>query len=294
MKRITELIARLGLTISTEPASDDAITARLVLLKDKKNRAFLTVMHPDTELSTKLLSTRLGCGKNGVAEATGALAEAVFGSASSGAVTLGCVMDCPHAVAVLLDQELKTEFWVGAAHGQGSIFLDGTYFHLRFQTRRTRTHTPSIHPSIRRRRVGVHVAELLNDRSIETIDFAANPKITRDSPPDLKAFADALEPLPQELVEKAEAAEKEGAEKNRAMVDEKKAGDKKKGVATDDAHAAAKAVLDVDALADLLIAQISAIPRDDAEAQRRAKLDIASRLNQLRNAAYAAGFAARK
>ena len=51
---------------------------------------------------------------------------------------------------------------------------------------------------------------------------------------------------------------------------------------------------DVDALADLLIAQISAIPRDDAEAQRRAKLDIASRLNQLRNAAYAAGFAARK
>ena len=53
-------------------------------------------------------------------------------------------------------------------------------------------------------------------------------------------------------------------------------------------------MLDVDALADLLIAQISAIPRDDAEAQRRAKLDIASRLNQLRNAAYAAGFAARR
>jgi len=294
MKRITELIARLGLTISTEPASDDAITARLVLLKDKKNRAFLTVMHPDTELSTKLLSTRLGCGKGGVAQATGALAEAVFGSASSGAVTLGCVMDCPHAVGVLLDQELKTEFWVGAAHGQGSIFLDGTYFHFRFQTRRTRPRTRPHTPSIHRRRVGVHVAELLSDRSIETIDFAANPKITRDSPPDLKAFADALEPLPQELVEKAEATEKEGAEKNRGLEHEMKAGDKKKGVATDDAQAAARAVLDVDALADSLIAQISAIPGDDAEAQRRAKLDIVSRLNQLRNAAYAAGLAARK
>lgn len=272
MQRLIDAVQRLGLSISHgQPKTDEGHhEAKTLLLKDKKGRAFVCIMHPDTMLSTKLLSSRLGCGKGGVAEATSALTKEVFSSAASGApsaITLGCVMECPHAMGVLLDQELNTEFWVGAAHGSGSIFLDG-----------------------------FHVAELLGDRSLRTIDFSANPKIDRDNPPDLKAFADALEPLPKELLEKAgEAEEKQGTGGEGAK--EKKEKKEKTGKGNKDESAkagaqAAKTVLDVNALADALIEQISALP-DDAEAQRRAKLDIASRLNQLRNAAYAAGFTAK-
>jgi hypothetical protein len=149
--------------------SQHGIVARTVLLKDKKGRPFLCIMHPSTELSCKILSTRLGCGKGGVAEASEVLTQEMFGSQSS-VVTLGCILDCSHCLGILLDQELKTEFWVGAAQGSGSIFLDG-----------------------------FHVSQLLSDRNIQMIDFAANPKIDRENPPDLKSFADAVDPLPEEF-----------------------------------------------------------------------------------------------
>lgn len=276
MERITAALSKLGIAIHAhDEAKDHAehaekvdtkdgqIVAKTVLLKDKKGRAYIAIHHPNTIVSTKLLSTRLGCGKGGVAEASSALTREVFGSSS--VITLGCVMDCTHAIGVLLDEELRSEFWVGAANRgaagslSGSIFLDG-----------------------------VHLSQLLQDRSLITIDFAANPRIDRDNPPDLKDFADGLEPLPQDLIDRArEQAEKEQSKSTKGKAKETKGSGEQKDTAVQ------KSVLDVNKLASDLIQQISAIPSGDAEAQRRIKLDVASQLNQLRNAAYAAGFAAK-
>lgn len=275
MERITAALSKIGLAVHSHAeardhdeharnvSKDGQVVAKTTLLRDKKGRVYLAIHHPNTGISTKILSTRLGCGKGGLAEASGPLTREVFGSSS--VITLGCVLECTHAVGILLDQELRSEFWVGAANGAaaGSIFLDG-----------------------------VHVSQLLEDRALETIDFAASPKIDRDNPPDLKAFADALEPLPKDVLERAqEQAEKEAARETLEGTSKKKranaAGNDKMGA---DGH---RRVLDVNTLTADLIKQVLAAPAGDVEAQRRVKLDVASRLNQLRNAAYAAGFAAK-
>ena len=275
MERITAALSKLGLAFHAHAEAKDhdehaqtlskegQVVAKTALLKDKKGRIYLAICHPSTELSTKLLSTRLGCGKGGLAEATGPLVREVFGTSS--VITLGCVLECTHAIGILLDQELRSEFWVGAANGDaaGSIFLDG-----------------------------VHVAQLLEDRALETIDFTASPKIDRDNPPDLKAFADALEPLPMDVLDRTQ--EQAGKEEEREKVESKAKKGKGKAVETDTRGSGGRrSVLDVNTLSAELIKEILAAPAGDAEAQRRVRLDVTSRLNQLRNAAYAAGFAAK-
>jgi hypothetical protein len=273
MERITSALSKLGLAVHSHAEAKDhdehaqklskegQIVAKMALLKDKKGHVYLAIHHPSTEVSTKLLSTRLGCGKGGLAEASVPLTREVFGSSSL--ITLTCVLECTHEVGVLLDQELRSEFWVGAANGDaaGSIFLDG-----------------------------VHLSQLLEDRALVTIDFTASPKIDRENPPDLKAFADALDPLPKEMLDRTQEQASKGDERKKPDSTLKK----DRGNATgDDKKDGHRRVLDVNTLTTELIKEILTAPAGDAEAQRRVKLDVASRLNQLRNAAYAAGFAAK-
>lgn len=153
----------------------DGIVAKTVLLTDKKGRVYVCICHPDTAISCKFLSSRLGVGKGGIKDAAESLKDGLFGSSSSH-ITLASMISCQYAFGVLIDHSLCVEFWIGAAHGKGSIYLDA-----------------------------VHVSQLLSDRPIQTIDFSSDPKIDRDNPPDLKQFADSLETLPKEMMENAKS-----------------------------------------------------------------------------------------
>lgn len=150
----------------------DGTVAKTVLLTDKKGRAYVCICHPNTTISCKFLSSRLGVGKGGIKDASESLKNGLFGSSSH--LTLASMISCQYPFGVLLDQSLSVEFWIGAAHGAGSIYLDA-----------------------------VHVSQLLASRNIQTIDFSSDPKIDRDNPPDLKQFADSLECLPKEMLESA-------------------------------------------------------------------------------------------
>lgn len=147
------------------------------------------------------------------------------------------------------------EFWIGGAHGKGSIYLDA-----------------------------VHVSQLLSDKAIQTVDFTSDPKIDRDNPPDLKQYADSLEPLPKEMLENA---------KNQASAPKKDKTSVVKKVNLK--HVSNKSTeMDVNTLASSLIQLISETCLKDDEAKRRARADIIMQLNILRNSAYAEGFKASK
>lgn len=222
------------------------------MLTDKKGRVYICICHPDTVISCKVLSSRLGVGKGGLKDSPTALQNALFGSASH--ITLASLIGCTYPFAVLLDHNLTVEFWIGAAHGTGSIYLDA-----------------------------VHVSQLLSDTNIQTIDFASDPKIDRDNPPDLKQFADSLEPLPKEMLDSS---------KIEAPVSKKGAQDASKRGANVAPPKKASSDMDVNVLASSLIQLISDTSVHDEEAKRRARADVIMQLNILRNVSYAEGFKA--
>ena len=232
----------------------DGVVASTFLLKDKKGRAYVCICHPDTNISCKFLSSRLGVGKGGIKDAPESVKDALFGSSSH--IALASMISCQHPFGVLIDHSLSVEFWIGAAHGKGSIYLDA-----------------------------VHVSQLLSDKPIQTVDFTCDPKIDRDNPPDLKEFADSLEPLPKEVLEDA---------KNQASAPTKDTASSSKNVKKSKPATRKSTEMDVNTLASSLIQLISETRPEDDEAKRRVRADIIMQLNVLRNSAYAEGFRASK
>lgn len=232
----------------------DGLVAKTSVLTDKKGRAYVCICHPDTVVSCKLLSSRLGVGKGGIKEAPAPLMNILCGSSPS--ITLASMLGCQYPFGVLLDQSLTVEFWIGAAHGAGSIYLDA-----------------------------VHVSQLLSDKNIQSIDFASDPKIDRDNPPDLKQFADTLEALPKELLDDAKTETPAPKKGRGAVTHETKNKISSKGTLT---------VMDVNTLATSLIQQISDACDKDEEVKRRTRADVIMQLNILRNASYSEGFKASK
>ena len=216
----------------------------------------MVIAHPDTTIQSKNLSPRLGLGKGGLVDASPALAEELFSTPSSSMITMASIIGCQHPLGILMDRRLTTEFWIGAAHGKGSIYLDAT-----------------------------HVTQLLSDKSIITIDFDIKPKIDKNNPPDLKEFPEALEHLPQEIVEAAALKQE-----NMASVAPKKSKAAGKKKSESDATAVSGDPMDVNALATSLIAEITQTCTADAETKRRTRQNVIMQLNILRNSSYALGF----
>ena len=217
----------------------------------------MVIAHPDSTIQCKNLSPRLGLGKGGLVDASPALAEELFSGSSSSMITMASIIGCPHPLGILLDGNLTTEFWIGAAHGKGSIYLDAT-----------------------------HVTQLLSDQSIITVDFDMKPKIDKNNPPDLKEFSEALERLPDEIVEAA--ASRQGNETSAAPKKQKDAVNNKSA-----SHITAMSTsssMDVNVLATSLINEIAQSCTADGETQRRMRQNVIMQLNILRNSSYATGF----
>jgi hypothetical protein len=253
--------------------SQEGVVAKTQLLKDKKGRIYVAICHPDSNVNCKLLSSRLGVGKGGIKEAEAVLAREVLGSVdsevqSSSCITLASILGCQYHIGVLLDQNLTVEFWIGAAHGDGSIYLDA-----------------------------IHVTQLLSDRHVAVIDFAADPKIDKENPPDLRQFADSLDPLPAEVLEAASAPSATNGQASASSTSKKNAkgskGSKDKQIQSRNVERAST-TMDVNALAKKLIESITQSVGKDDETKRRAQADIIMQLNVLRNSSYAAGFCAAK
>ena len=250
--------------------SQEGVVAKTQLLKDKKGRIYVAICHPDSTLNCKLLSSRLGVGKGGIKEAEAVLAREVLGSVdtevqSSSCITLASILGCQYHIGVLLDQNLTVEFWIGAAHANGSIYLDA-----------------------------IHVTQLLSDRHVAVIDFAADPKIDRENPPDLRAFADSLDPLPAEVLEAASAQGATNGQGPASSISKKNAKGSNAKQSQSKSLESASTAMDVNILAKKLIEIITQSAGKDEETKRRTQADIIMQLNILRNSSYAAGFCAAK
>jgi hypothetical protein len=125
------------------------------------------------------------------------------------------------------------------------------------------------------------------------VDLEADPRIDKDTPPDLKSIADAAAPI--EVEGHAEAVAP--AAPSAAAGKKKKFGDKAASTGT---HVAARAPDDdvrgaTSALIDVVLRHMvgeEGHTAMSADALRQMNADVAVRLNMLKNAAYARGFKA--
>ena len=180
-------------------------------------------------------------------------------------------MSCPYDIAVLVDSKLQKDdrFYIGAVEGQGSVQLDAS--HLMDCLAQDGTHCKPHY-----------------------VDFEAEVKVGKDAPPDLQHILENIQsvdisgivsdsvtvsPTAQEL---ATSAAGNSAIKKKQQ--QHKKNENKAILATS---------LDIKSLTNTIL-ELSHEHHscEDEETRRRTRADIAMKLNALRNAAYASGYAA--
>lgn len=280
----------------------DGLVTKNLFLRDKKRRQYLITALPETKVDLKVLSARLGCGKGGLAWAPEELL------AESLQVEPGCVTplalanqdSCKH-VLLLLDQKLQApgcKFFVHPIVNTASVLLDAA---------------------------GLDAFVKGIGRTPVYADLEDDPKIDKDNPPDLKQFADTIEPPPKDAnngdasssqvssasssqVNLPAAAAKAAAPAAAAAA----AGKQKKGAVKAAAGAASakqsnaehhikltNVVQRTDDIVDMVAQALLGKPAaeaagSDGYALRRLKADVQMQLTAFKNAAYTAGYVAGK
>ncbi|KAG2497900.1 hypothetical protein HYH03_004165 [Edaphochlamys debaryana] len=293
--------------VSALPGNPTTVLKNL-FIKDKKHRCYVITALADTKIDLQVLSARLGTGKGGVRLAPEELLTAVL-QVPLGSVT-PLVVANPEAanVVLLLDAKLRDPAVVPA---------DGRVY---------------VHPLVNTTSLAMTPAALeaalrCVGREPVFVDLEADPKIDRDNPPDLKALADAATPPPAALPAEAApaaaaAAPADGAKPAAAAkpaapaapAKDAKKGGAKGGKASDQSKAAAKGPTATSLtdtaprVEELLSAAVSALfagavadpaeavssGRVDAYAMARLRAEFEMQLCSLKNAAFAAGYAAGK
>jgi len=166
------------MTCETQAAALSSVPGQVtknLFLRDKKRRQYLITALPDTKVDIKVLSSRLGLGKGGVSWGSPELLQEAL-QVEPGCVTpLALANDTTKHCVLLLDQNIKA---LGEA---GKIF---------------------VHPIVNTASVAIAVPQLEAflrsiGREPVYVDLEADPKIDKDNPPDLKQYADAVEPPPK-------------------------------------------------------------------------------------------------
>eukprot|EP00890_Picochlorum_soloecismus_P005125 jgi/Picsp_1/5613/NSC_02972-R1_aminoacyl-trna synthetase-associated domain-containing protein len=252
-----------------QDADDKVVIVKSQLLQDKKHVLYLILSKPDTEIDTKDLAVRLGRGrKGGIRDADPEILRSI--SPKGQCISLGAILTCPYNMAVLIDSKLQKDgtFYIGAVEGQGSIQLDASQL----------------------------MDCLVHDGSNckpYYVDFEAQVKVGKDNPPDLQHILDNIEPLdPSSIVSDAPTVSSTAQQSATAAGNsslEKKPQQQKKN----ENNAVLASSLDIKSLtSNILDISYEHHSSEDEETRRRARADIAMKLNALRNAAYASGYAA--
>eukprot|EP00877_Chromochloris_zofingiensis_P000743 jgi/Chrzof1/1066/Cz01g38310.t1 len=150
-------------------ANEDGKVTKNLFLRDKKKRQYVITALSDTKVDIKVLSARLGLGKGGISWGSEELLSQSL-QVEPGCVTpLAVANDTASSVLLLLDSKLQAagKFYVHPITNTASVMLDsnGLDQYLR---------------SINREPIYV--------------DLEADPKIDKDNPPDLRQYADSIEP----------------------------------------------------------------------------------------------------
>lgn len=212
------------------------------------------------------LSVRLGTGKGGIKEVNEALALSLLKS-SSPSVALESILNADSSTefAVLVDDKLyknEGELCAKALSGDGSPVVQITCQHLET------------------------IMEGKN-RRVHKVDLDVEAKVDKDNPPDLKYISDAIKPLDATNILQVNDSSTKSSNAKQSKK-EKKMG----GASLDNGSLASlKTTMNIVDLTDQLI-DITGGSEVGEEEIRRIKADIMMRLNNLRNSAYAAGFAA--
>ena len=140
--------------------------------QDKNGRLHLVVALDETEVDLKRLTARIGCGKKYLRMAAEDLLQPVLG------VAPGCVTplalanaDSARDVVLLLDARMRDQ--------------DRVVVHPL-----TNTASTALAPA------GLEQFLRALGREVRYVDFAADPVVNKDNPPDLKAFVESFAPHP--------------------------------------------------------------------------------------------------
>ena len=220
------------------------------------------------------LAIRLGRGrKGGIRDADPEILQSI--SPHGHCISLGAILSCPYDMAVMIDSKLQKDgdFYIGAVEGQGSIQLDASQL----------------------------MDCLLQDSTHckpHYVDFEAQVKVGKDNPPDLQHILETIEPVdPSSIVSDTatasstaqQSASGAAAAASNSTLEQKKQHQQKKY----ENNAILASSLDIKSLTSTILELTHEHhSSEDEETRRRARADIAMKLNALRNAAYASGYAA--
>jgi hypothetical protein len=216
------------------------------------------------------LAIRLGRGrKGGIRDADPEILHSI--APHGHCISLGAILSSQYDMAVLIDSKLQKDgkFYIGAVEGQGSIQLDASQL----------------------------MDCLLQDSTHckpHYVDFEAQVKVGKDNPPDLQHILDNIEPVDTSSIVSDPAtvsstAQQSATAASNSTLQKKKQQPQKKN----ENNAILASSLDIKSLTSTILELTHEHhSSEDEETRRRARADIVMKLNALRNAAYASGYAA--
>mmetsp|Transcript_40229 Transcript_40229/g.89306 ORF Transcript_40229/g.89306 Transcript_40229/m.89306 type:complete len:309 (+) Transcript_40229:100-1026(+) len=254
------------------------VVIKNLLLKDKRHRLYIISALASTNVDLKLLSARLGTGKGGITFAPEELVDAVLKVPLGSVTPLAVVNPEAKDVALLLDHKIRQE---------SKVFVHPL----------VNTVSLALSPS------ALDAALRACGREPIYVDLEADPKIDKENPPDLAAYAPAVAaaaPFMEQLAEKQAAAlaapSTSSAPPAKAKGKDKKAAAPASPQQTSNAtnvSARTEEVLQKVCQA-LLGCKFEEVKVSDPYVLARLRADVEMSLNAFKNAAYTTGYTAGK